>query len=242
MTPEPAPTAETMDAPASGRGRLMAAEAAQAKPQFEGADAAAQAVHAAKPADALTTVLGSPAGSTLRRVARDLDSTDLLLGLARRRNRPARRLAAAQLSAAIDAPGGRKTGRRDIRGGVAAEFRRAAPRRAATKIRGAGRATPPARPRRPPAVGGHARPARDGCPRVGRGARIRWTRRRARSGEGAVPQGCIQCANIYASVTRIPIQSRRPRFRYFLLSFAEYRTVSSFSGKKPTTSARPRYA
>ena len=29
--------------------------------------------------------------------------------------------------------------------------------------------------------------------------------------------------------------SRRPRFRYFLLSFAEYRTVSSFSGKKPTT-------
>ena len=102
-SPEPAPTAETMDAPASGRGRLMAAEAAQAKPQFEGADAAAQAVHAAKPADALTTVLGSPAGSTLRRVARDLDSTDLLLGLARRRNRPARRLAAARLSAAIDA-------------------------------------------------------------------------------------------------------------------------------------------
>jgi hypothetical protein len=101
--PEPAPTAESMDAPASGRGRLMAAEAAQAKPQFEGADAAAQAVHAAKPADALTTVLGSPAGSTLRRVARDLDSTDLLIGLARRRNRPARRLAAAQLSEAINA-------------------------------------------------------------------------------------------------------------------------------------------
>ena len=69
----------------------------------EGADAAAQAVHAAKPADALTTVLGSPSGATLRRVARDLDSTDLLLGLARRRNRPARRLAAARLSAAIDA-------------------------------------------------------------------------------------------------------------------------------------------
>ena len=102
-SPEPAPTAETMDAPASGRGRLMAAEAAQAKPQFEGADAAAQAVHAAKPADALTTVLGSPSGATLRRVARDLDSTDLLIGLARRRNRPARRLAAARLSAAIDA-------------------------------------------------------------------------------------------------------------------------------------------
>ena len=56
----------------------------------EGADAAAQAVHAAKPADALTTVLGSPAGATLRRVARDLDSTDLLIGLARRRTRPAR--------------------------------------------------------------------------------------------------------------------------------------------------------
>ena len=60
-------------------------------------------MHAAKPADALTTVLGSPSGATLRRVARDLDSTDLLLGLARRRNRPARRLAAAKLSAAIDA-------------------------------------------------------------------------------------------------------------------------------------------
>ena len=102
-TPEPAPTAETDASPASGRGRLMAAEAAQAKPQFEGADAGAQRVHAAKPADALTTVLGSPAGSTLRRVARDLDSTDLLLGLARRRNRPARRLAAAQLSEAINA-------------------------------------------------------------------------------------------------------------------------------------------
>lgn len=93
----------TLDAPASGRGRLMAAEAAQAAPQFVGADAAAQAVHAAKPADALSAVLGSPSGSTLQRVVRDLDSTDILQCVARRRNRPARRLAAARLSAAIDA-------------------------------------------------------------------------------------------------------------------------------------------
>jgi predicted unusual protein kinase regulating ubiquinone biosynthesis (AarF/ABC1/UbiB family) len=101
--PEASSESATLDAPASGRGRLMAAEAAQAAPQFVGADAAAQAVHAAKPADALSAVLGSPSGSTLRRVARDLDSTDFLQGLARRRNRPARRLAAARLSAAIDA-------------------------------------------------------------------------------------------------------------------------------------------
>ena len=63
-----------------------------------------------------------------------------------------------------------------------------APRRAATKIRGAGRATPPAESRRPPAVGGHARPARDGCPRVGRGARVRRRGGALALARGAVPQ------------------------------------------------------
>lgn len=103
FTVDASTSSEALDAPASGRGRLMAAEAAQAAPQFVGADAAAQAVHAAKPADALSAVLGSPSGSTLRRVARDFDSTDFLINLARRRQRPARRLAVGELSATIDA-------------------------------------------------------------------------------------------------------------------------------------------
>lgn len=107
-----APAAEGSDAeqsaPASGRGRLMAAEAAVARPEFVGADAAAQAVHAAKPGDALGSVLGSSAGHTLRRAAWDLDLADLLLGAARRRNRGARRLAVAKLSEALDAFLGRR--------------------------------------------------------------------------------------------------------------------------------------
>ena len=135
----------------------MAAEAAQAKPQFEGADAAAQAVHAAKPADALTTVLGPPAGSTPARRAR-LDSTDLLLGLARR-NWPARRLAAAQLSEAINASG-RKASRRTS---AVARLRSSAPRRDARNEYAGGR--PPPAGRRPSPSAGTRVPRATRCSR-----------------------------------------------------------------------------
>ena len=154
----------------------MAAEAAQAKPQFEGADAAAQAVHAAKPADALTTVLGSPAGLHYG-ASRATSPRRIYYLVWRRRNRPARRLAAAQLSEAINAcrtrnlccgatrppPHPRWRGR-----GVDALRRDARQRKYAGRVarlllRGhAGRQL----------SAGHARPARDGGTRVGRVARV----------------------------------------------------------------------
>lgn len=93
----------------SGRARLMAQEAnaaseeaAAAGGRGASAGAAAQAAQAATPLDSLVTVLGSPGGATLRRVARDLDSTALLLALSSKANRPARRLATQTLAAALE--------------------------------------------------------------------------------------------------------------------------------------------
>lgn len=48
------------------------------------------------------TALGLTQGATLRRIARDLDSTDLLISLAAPANRPVRRLAVAKLQEAIE--------------------------------------------------------------------------------------------------------------------------------------------
>ena len=88
---------------ASARARLMAQEANKAEldPVLAAAGAEAQAAQAATPLEALTTVLGSPNGGTLRRVLKDIDSTALMLQLASPAARPARRLAASKLSAAL---------------------------------------------------------------------------------------------------------------------------------------------
>eukprot|EP00966_Prymnesium_polylepis_P314236 7261637-Prymnesium_polylepis.1 len=80
----------------------MAQESGKAKidPFIAGAAAAAQAAQAASPLQSLTKVLGSPEGSTLRRIARDLDSTHLLLSLAAPEARPVRRMAVSRLQGA----------------------------------------------------------------------------------------------------------------------------------------------
>jgi hypothetical protein len=107
---EPAAAAEAV----SGRARLMAQEANAASEDANAAGttaggggnsagAAAQAAQAATPLDSLVTVLGSPGGATLRRVARDLDSTALLLALSSKANRPARRMATQTLATALEA-------------------------------------------------------------------------------------------------------------------------------------------
>ena len=84
-----------MPVASSSRARLMAQEANQVTldPALAAAGAEAQAAQAATPLDSLTTVLGSANGATLRQIARDLDSTRLLLDLAAPAGRPARRLA-----------------------------------------------------------------------------------------------------------------------------------------------------
>lgn len=95
----------------SGRARLMAQEANAASEEAAAAagggrgpsaGAAAQAAQAATPLDSLVTVLGSPGGATLRRVARDLDSTALLLALSSKANRSARRMATQTLATALE--------------------------------------------------------------------------------------------------------------------------------------------
>ena len=85
---------------ASARARLMSQEANKAEldPVLAAAGADAQAAQAATPLDSLTTVLGSKSGGTLRRIARDVDSTTLLLELAGPAARPYRRLAVQKLS------------------------------------------------------------------------------------------------------------------------------------------------
>ena len=89
----------------SSRARLMAEEANKATidPVLAAAGADAQAAQAATPLDSLTTVLGSSSGGTLRRIARDLDSTSLLLKLASPSARPVRRMAVATLSNILEA-------------------------------------------------------------------------------------------------------------------------------------------
>ena len=84
----------------SARARLMSQEANKAEldPILAAAGADAQAAQAATPLDSFTTVLGSKSGGTLRRIARDVDSTTLLLELAGPAARPYRRLAVKQLS------------------------------------------------------------------------------------------------------------------------------------------------
>ena len=173
-SPAPAPTAETMDAPASGRGRLMAAEAAQAKPQFEGADAAAQSRprgQAGRRADDGPGLAGGRHVTARRarfRRRRIYYSVWRAGGTGRRGASPPR-----DLSAAIDA-WWTKTPVATEPSAVA--WPRSSDALAATRgnenTRGGSRdsscaATPAA------SVGRHARPARDGGPRVGGGARVR---------------------------------------------------------------------
>lgn len=89
---------------ASGRARLLsglASAEATVDPALAAAGAAAQAAQAATPLDSLRTVLGSARGSQLRRIARDLDSTELMLKLLSPEARPARRLAVDKLSEAL---------------------------------------------------------------------------------------------------------------------------------------------
>ena len=90
----------------SARARLMSGEASQATldPALAAAGAEAQAAQAATPLDSLTTVLGSARkGRTLRRIARDVDSTELLLSFAAPSARPMRRMAVEKLSDALAA-------------------------------------------------------------------------------------------------------------------------------------------
>ncbi|KAL3915113.1 MAG: hypothetical protein SGPRY_007369 [Prymnesium sp.] len=81
----------------------MAQQAASSKfdPSLVSAASAAQAGQAVSALDSLTKVLGSPQGSTLRRVARDLDSTNFMLSLASPAARPVRRLAVSKLQQAL---------------------------------------------------------------------------------------------------------------------------------------------
>ena len=88
---------------ASARARLMAQEANKAEldPVLAAAGADAQAAQAATPLESFTTVLGSANGATLRAIAKDLDSTEMLLKLASPAGRPLRRMAVQKLSAAL---------------------------------------------------------------------------------------------------------------------------------------------
>lgn len=75
--------AENLPQAGSARARLMAGEANKANVDttLASASAAAQAAQAATPLASLLTVLGSPEGATLRRIARDVDAAELLLAL-----------------------------------------------------------------------------------------------------------------------------------------------------------------
>ena len=96
--------AKTLPQAGSSRARLMAQEANKADldPILAAAGADAQAAQAATPLESLTTVLGSANGATLRRIAHDLDSTELLLRLASPSARPARRMAVRQLATSLE--------------------------------------------------------------------------------------------------------------------------------------------
>jgi hypothetical protein len=91
----------------SERARLMSAlafaSAEEPDPAVTSAGAAAQAAQATTPLDSLRTVLGSSRGAQLRRIALDLDSTELMLKLVSREARPVRRLAVDKLTEALSA-------------------------------------------------------------------------------------------------------------------------------------------
>ena len=117
----------------SARARLMAAEADAAlliDPALAAAGAEAQAAQAATPLDSLTKVLGSPSGSTLRRIMRDLDSTSLLLKLASPEARPVRRLVVQRLADEMESRMESAVAK-GVRKGVGEWWRTVASRRAA---------------------------------------------------------------------------------------------------------------
>lgn len=110
----------------SERARLMSELASSpsetTRPAVASAGAAAQAAQAATPLDSLRTVLGSPRGAQLRRIALDLDSTELMLKLVSREARPVRRLAVDKLtealSAALSTAGSKLRVRESLSGGA----------------------------------------------------------------------------------------------------------------------------
>ena len=89
------PDTGPLPAAASSRARLMAQEANKAEldPALAAAGADAQAAQAATPLESFTTVLGSSNGATLRAIAKDVDSTEMLIKLASPAGRPMRRMA-----------------------------------------------------------------------------------------------------------------------------------------------------
>jgi len=100
---QPADEEEALPEAASSRARLMAQEANKASldPVLAAAGADAQAAQAATPLESFATVLGSSSGSTLRRILRDLDTTQLMLTFASPAARPVRRMAVEKLSDAL---------------------------------------------------------------------------------------------------------------------------------------------
>ena len=87
---------------ASARAKLLAQEANKADPaRVKSAGADAQAAQAATPLESFTTVFGSSNGATLRAIAKDLDSTEMLLKLASPAGRPMRRMAVQKLSGTL---------------------------------------------------------------------------------------------------------------------------------------------
>jgi len=94
------PDTGPLPAAASSRARLMAQEANKAEldPALAAAGADAQAAQAATPLESFTTVLGSSNGATLRAIAKDVDSTEMLIKLASPAGRPMRRMAVQKLS------------------------------------------------------------------------------------------------------------------------------------------------
>jgi len=110
---------------ASSRARLLAQEANKAEldPALAAAGADAQAAQAATPLESFTTVFGSSNGATLRAIAKDLDSTEMLLKLASPAGRPMRRMAVQKLSETLTR--GVKEGVRSVfkgKGSTAREF------------------------------------------------------------------------------------------------------------------------
>ena len=79
-------------------GRVDGATEAAAAPSSMAAEAGSGAN---TPSDTLWRLLGAPEGATLRRIAADLDSTELLLQLASREARPLRRRSVDALAAAL---------------------------------------------------------------------------------------------------------------------------------------------
>lgn len=97
------PSTSSSNEPLSARARLMAKESStKLDDSVAGEAAAAQAAHAASPVDSLRKVLGSQQGSTLRRIARDFDSTHFMLLLGSPSARPLRKLAVSKLESSAN--------------------------------------------------------------------------------------------------------------------------------------------